>query len=217
MDRDELMRLAARGALAGAVTSELATPLARMADTLAALVDRLDRHVAGARGPEPLPWSAVGMMRERLAESYLAIGRIRRLAADLALVVADRGERRPESADPNELVERALSLARHRFSSEQEVLLDLGTVAAVHVDAARVVPVLAHLLFDAAAAADPASVIVVRTSEAEGGGAVAVTIAFGAAAALAPFSGFVVAEITAEGGTLTYTGDAAVVTLPVTK
>jgi hypothetical protein len=53
MDEDELARLAARGLLAGAVASELAAPLERVARMLEAAVDGLDRHVAASRGPEP--------------------------------------------------------------------------------------------------------------------------------------------------------------------
>src|SRR5436190_1506654 len=105
--------LAARGELAAGVARELAEPLDRIHAGLAGVVERLDRHVAHARGPEPLPWNAVGEVRERVAEMYLEIGRVRRLAASLAMLSA--GDDRQE-LDVNEIVERALNLARHRFA-----------------------------------------------------------------------------------------------------
>jgi signal transduction histidine kinase len=198
MDAEELARLAARGLLAGAVASELAAPLERVARMLEAAVDGLDRHVATSRGPEPLPYHAVGALRERVADAFLDIGRVARLAADLASVVAAPLGRAPELVDVNELVERALSLARHRFGADGEVLLDLGTIPPMELDPARVVQVLAHLLLDAAAA--PGTVTVTTAALRDGA---RVTVAC-AAAPSTRFADLVAGGLEAEGARITY-------------
>jgi C4-dicarboxylate-specific signal transduction histidine kinase len=220
IDERDLLRLAARGALAGAVSAELAEPLAHVGRMLEATVDRIDRHVAASRGPEPLPVAAVGEIRERVAEAFLDLGRIARLAGDLALVTGASPERRPEPVDANDLVERALSLARHRFHPECEVMIDLGTLPRVSVDAVRVVGALAHLFIDVAAASPAGSTVLISTLlEPE---AVRVTLAYpGDRAADRGFAGLVAADMAAEGATLTYTGDAegtqVVLLLPLEK
>jgi signal transduction histidine kinase len=202
-DDDRLIRLAARGALSGAVTSELAAPLAHITEVLGELVDSLDRHVAAARGPEPLSWNAVGDLRQKLADAFIDLGRVRRLAADLATVSLDRPGRHPELVDANDLVERALSLARHRFSGDQDVLLDLGTLPSVEVDPTRMVRALAHLFLVAADAAGPGATIVIRTACDRAGCAV-LSLSFPGRPQPSAFSAFAAAELAVEAGGLTY-------------
>jgi signal transduction histidine kinase len=203
MDPADLIRLAARGALSGAVTDELAQPLARICDSVGQVVDALDRHVAGARGPEPLSWNAVGDLRQRLADVFLDLGHLRRLALDLALVSSSRSERQPEPADVNELVERALSLARHRLAADQEVYLDLGTLPAVEVDVTRLVQALAHLCLIASEAAGPGGTITVRTG-AQVDGSVVLTLTFPGSVSSSTFAGFVAGELALESGGLVF-------------
>jgi C4-dicarboxylate-specific signal transduction histidine kinase len=220
MDDSELLRLAVRGLLAGAVSSELAAPLERIARVLEVAVERLDRHVATSRGPEPLPYQVVGEVRERVAEAFLEIGRATRLAADLARIAATTRPRAPERLDVNELVERALSLSRHRFAADAEVLLDLGTLPMVEVDAVRVVLALAQLLVIVAAASGAAATVVVHTAPTAHGVRVSVYHP-GPPAPSSPFADLVRRDLETEGGTLTYTKDGmrslAVVTLGSSK
>jgi len=158
-ERAALERLAARGVLATGVAGELAGPIEAVYAKLAATVERLDRHVATARGPEPLPWIAVGDLRERVADAFLAVGRARQLAGSLA-TLADTARR--QSVDLNEIVERALTLARHRFfgSAERDVLVDLATLPPIEVDAGSLTLAIAFLLVNAAEAQNVAQVVV---------------------------------------------------------
>jgi signal transduction histidine kinase len=203
---EELLRLAARGALASAITAELAGPLDRVARVLEATVDRLDRHVATSRGPEPLPYAALGEVRERVAEAFLDIGRLARLAADLALVAASSTAAVPAAVDLNDLVERALSLARHRFDPDTDVHLDLGSLPAIELDAVRMVQVVAHLLVEAAGVAGAGATVEVSTSSDDR--EVHLRIAYpGARAGEGPYAAVVAADLDAEGGRLAYTTD----------
>jgi signal transduction histidine kinase len=188
--------LAARGELAAGVARELAEPLERVHETLARLVERLDRHVAHARGPEALPWHAVGEVRERVAEMYLEVGRVHRLAASLAMLAAP-GEPRP--VDVNEIVERALMLARHRFAGEGDALLDLGSTPPVVADPARLTQAVALLLAHAADVAG-AGVVVVQTSASAD--AVAIAVAAAGTPVALPHADAVLAAVAADGGQL---------------
>lgn len=206
MDDPELLRLAARGVIAGAVTSELHEPLARIARVLEGTVDRIDRHVASSRGPEPLPYHAVGDLRERVAEAFMELGRVTRLAADLALVAATPAPRAPRPEDVNELVERALSLSRHRFAADCEVLLDLGTLPPLEVDGVRVVLALAQLLVITAAGATGGDTVVVHTVRVPEGAQISIYHP-GPPPVGSPFIALVREDLAAEGGGLTYTQD----------
>jgi signal transduction histidine kinase len=152
--------LAARGLLAAGVAGELAEPLERVRQILAIAVDRLDRHIAGARGPEPLPWQTVSQVREDLMEAFLDLGRAARLAGDLAMAT---GTEAREASDINEVVERAAALARHRVKRECDLHLDLGSLPLTRVDGGQLAHALAHAISEAADAADAGSTILVRT------------------------------------------------------
>jgi signal transduction histidine kinase len=165
---DRLESLAACGALAGGVAAELAAPLSRIQKMLAETVRLLDRHVAVARGPEPLAWERVSHVREQVAGAYLEVGRVARLAADLAAMIATPAD--AVEVDVNELVERAVSLARHRLGEEGEILLDLGTLPRIRVDGARLVQAIAHVLLIAADETGPGATCVVTTTADESGG-----------------------------------------------
>jgi signal transduction histidine kinase len=156
---------ALRGVLAGGVASELADPLGRVQGALGDAVDTLDRHVATAKGPEPLPSHLIAAVREKLAEAYLELGRAARLAADLAAITLP-GAAETASVDVNDLVERALALAHHRTG---DALLDLGTVPLVRAEPARLTQAVAHLFLEAGQG------IAVQTRRAPSGG-VAITV-----------------------------------------
>jgi signal transduction histidine kinase len=152
--------LAARGVLASGVARELAGPLDAVYQKLEKTVEKLDRHVASARGPEPLAWQAVGELRERVADVFLEVGRARQLAENLAALAAPSARR---AVDVSELVERALILARHRFPAGSDVLLDLATLPPAECDPAPLVQACALLLVHVAKAVRPAGIVTVRT------------------------------------------------------
>ena len=148
----DLAFLSAAGALASGVTSELHGPLRQIRESLAVLVETLDRHFVEATGPVPYPWAATKAMRERLAETYLLCRAVTRTTGDLARAVATaRGA--VEAVEPNALVEQAVGLARHRFSEDRELDIDAGEVPAVRAPEGELVLLLATLVGDAATAA----------------------------------------------------------------
>jgi signal transduction histidine kinase len=207
---DERDWLAARGVLAGGVAGELAGPLARVQKILAEAVDQLDHHVAHSKGPEPLPWTVVSQVREELMDAYLDIGRAARLAGDLAAVA---GAATNAEADLNDIVERAVALARHRIGRDCELLLDLGSLLPVRLDGARVAQAVAHLILASADEADTGTTIVLRTAPDPDGTSVVVSVthSLGARAAAAgsshkesPFGDLVRESIATEGGRLAY-------------
>ncbi|HKA90127.1 MAG TPA: hypothetical protein VKE22_20845 [Haliangiales bacterium] len=199
---NSLESLAARGVLAGGVAAELAAPLGRIQRKLAETVTMLDHHVATARGPEPLSWEQVGRVREQIAEAYLEVGRAARLAADLAAVTAPSAG--AAEVDVNDVVERAVALARHRVAGEGEILLDLGTLPRIRADAALLVQAIAHVLLIAADETAANATFVVTTTEDEGGGVrIIVTHPSGAQVPLEPpFWHLVRESVTAAGGTV---------------
>jgi signal transduction histidine kinase len=200
-ETDELEWLAARGAIASGVAIELAGPLESVYAKLAKAVERLDRHVATSRGPEPLPVHAVGEIRERIADVFLDVGRVRRLAASLAALSAPPAAR---PSDLNDVVELALVLARHGFAPECETLLDLATLPPIVIDRARLAQALALLLVHAARAAGAAGTVAIRTE----GGPAQVRLAIEATcdhdrtAEPLPFAAVLAAVVGAEGGQL---------------
>jgi len=141
--------LAAAGSLAGGVAAQLCAPLREIRDSLAVMIETLDRHLVEARGPEPFPWAQTKELRERIAEAYLLGRAVTRLTGDLARAVSlQRGA--PETADVNQLVEQAVSLARHRVGEETELSIDLGVLPAVRLVPGGLVLILARLLVLAA-------------------------------------------------------------------
>jgi C4-dicarboxylate-specific signal transduction histidine kinase len=202
--------LAARGEIAAGVAHELADPLDRVHATLAKVVERLDRHVSTSRGPEPLSWQVVSEVRERIAEMYLEIGRVRRLAENLALLGAPAARGR---ADVNDIVERALSLAHHRFAADGDALLDLGSPPPVLVDAARLTQAVALLIGYAADVAGPDPVTVTTSGSAAGA---SIVLSAPGASRPVPFVEAIRAAVTDEGGWLELDGSgfSATLTLP---
>jgi len=205
----DLAFLSAAGALASGVTSELHGPLRQIRESLAVLVETLDRHFAEATGPVPYPWTATKALRERLAETYLLCRSVTRTTSDLARAVATaRGP--VEAIDPNKLVEQAAALARHKFGEDRELDIDAGDVPAVRAPAGELLLLLATLLGEAASAA--AGRLAVRTRREEEVVVVHVSIAR-ATAALEALGERVLAPI---GGELVEAGDAVEIRLPVT-
>jgi signal transduction histidine kinase len=205
--------LAARAELASGVARELAQPLDRIHATLATVVERLDRHVAASRGPEPLSWQAVGDVREHVAEVYLEIGRARRLAAALGLLAAPVAPRR---SDVNEIVEQALTLARHRFAGDGDALVDLGTTPPIVVDPARMTQTVALLVVHAAEVAGSGAVTV---ATGVAGREVTLSISAAGDARPLPFADAIRAAVAADGGRLELgePGFACLVALPAIR
>lgn len=212
----DLAFLSAAGALASGVTSELHGPLRQIRESLAVLVETLDRHFAEATGPVPYPWTATKALRERLAETYLLCRAVTRTTGDLARAVAvSRGALEP--VDPNKLVEQAVGLARHRFGEERELDIDAGDVPAVRAPAGELVLLLATL-FGEAANAIPAGArpLAVRTRR-DGEVVVIQVSAAGATAALAALAQRVLVPIGGELAQPEGGGGALEIRLPVTR
>jgi signal transduction histidine kinase len=201
--------LAARGALAGGVAEQLAMPLARVHDAIGHAVERLDRHFAEARGPDPLPLAKAVELREVLGVAFLELGRAARLASDLAYVVAMPPE--VGELDVNDLVSRAIALARHGLGPDGEILSDLGTPPAVRADGTRLAHALAHLILGAIADAGAGGQVSVATREGDGGDAV---IRVSPEHGTGLFAELVAAGVSAAGGSMTRAGEVAEIRLP---
>jgi signal transduction histidine kinase len=148
---EDAAAVAAAGALASGVASELIAPLLQIRDGLAVLVATLDRHFAEAKGPSPYPYRDSKAMREQLAEIYLASRSVTRMTGDLARAIApQRGL--PELVDVNDAVEQALALARHQIG-ELELRVDFGEVPMVRAAQGELVLLVARLLMTAAVSA----------------------------------------------------------------
>jgi hypothetical protein len=173
-DRSDAERafLAAAGGLASGVAAQLGAPLREIRDSLAVMVETLDRHFMEASGPLPYPWSETKALRERIAEAYLLSRGVTRLTTDLARALSTQRSA-PESADVNQLVEQAIALARHRIGEDSELVIDLGELPPVRLVPGEVVLLLAWLLVlagDAARAAPGTALsIETRRDRAEGG------------------------------------------------
>ncbi|MBT8493762.1 MAG: hypothetical protein KJO07_11935 [Deltaproteobacteria bacterium] len=135
----------AAGILASGVAAELVRPLRTLRETLAELVERLDRFAIEAKGPLPYPYEQTKLLREELAGAYLACRKVTRLADDLHGAVDHRAVA-AEASDLNRLVEAAMNLARHRISAETEVFIDLGGVPLVRVIPAELILAIANLM-----------------------------------------------------------------------
>lgn len=199
-------RLAAAGALAGAMATSLAAPLARVREALGQTCDLLDKHVAHSKGPDPLPRHQVSRVREVLADVYMDASRCARLAADLAAVVAPAGTPPPGGLDLNEIVERAVALAGHKVSDDSDLLLDLGSIPTVPIEGSRLAQAIAHILIDAAESVGRGGSIVVRTFE--DGDDVAISVVHAPPGPLrSTFAALVRDTIAAQGGRLRFERD----------
>jgi signal transduction histidine kinase len=155
-DDDPLTRAWARavaGEVAVDVAAELAPPLAELRDRLALLVDRIDRHISSAPGPEPYPWRSLQAMRQDLATAYLETTSLTRTAADLAATVGSLGAAPAEIDDLERHVEAAVQLARGRISGHVELLVDAGWVPPVIAPAGELVLAVSRMVAACAASA----------------------------------------------------------------
>jgi hypothetical protein len=211
--------LAAAGVLAGSVAADLAGPLQQVREILGQCVDLLDRHAAAARGPKPLPHPTVVEIRRSLADAFLLSGRVSRLAGDLAAVVAaPPAADAPRSlVDLNQVVERAVSLARRRLTEDCEVFVDLGRVPAARADVGGLTQAITQLLFVSAYLSPPhGNVAVKTTTDPRTGEAV---IAFrhdvlDAPERTVPFRQLIRHAVEAQGGTLYFGPAVAEIRLP---
>lgn len=140
------------GVLASSVAETLSAPLRRLRDHLATMVETLDRHIAGAEGPEPLPWKSVQALRQELVDAYLLSRETARTARELHDAVT-LGAGAEERLDINRQVEAALELLRHHIPADIELFVDLGSVPPVHAAAGEVVLVVAQMVLSAAESA----------------------------------------------------------------
>jgi C4-dicarboxylate-specific signal transduction histidine kinase len=144
-----LMALAAAGTVAGGVAAELRHPLRELRESLAVIVEILDKHLNESEGPMPYPWEETKALRERVAQSYLASRRVARLTGDLADAINSYGHS-AEPVEANKLVEIALSLTRHRIAADTELFIDYGKVPVLQATPGAVILLLARLLIIAA-------------------------------------------------------------------
>jgi C4-dicarboxylate-specific signal transduction histidine kinase len=166
----QILALAAAGSVAGGVAAELRVPLRELRESLAVIVEILDKHLNESEGPTPYPWEETKALRERVAQAYLSSRRVARLTGDLADAINSYGHT-PEAVDVNKLVEVALSLTRHRIASDTEVFIDFGKVPVLQAVPGAVILLLARLLMIAADSArdvrDAAVSIKTRLEEGE--------------------------------------------------
>lgn len=158
------LALAAAGALAGGVSSELRVPLRELRESLAVMVEILDHHLGGHGGPAPYPWEETKALRERIAQAYLTGRKVARLNSDLGDAINSYGQS-SELVDVNKLVEIATNLTRHRISAGTELFIDFGKVPPAEVVPGEVVLLLARLVTIAADSAHdvPGAAISVKT------------------------------------------------------
>lgn len=171
-ERAEMLTLAAAGEMAGGVAAELTAPLRELRESLAVIVEKLDRHILEAQGPTPYPWDDTKAMRERVAQAYLVSRRVARLTTDLANAITTFGKR-PEVVDVNKLVEVAVNLSRHRVSADTELFIDFGKVPATRLAPGALILVLARLVTvaaDSAHGVQGAAVSVKTRAQRERGG-----------------------------------------------
>ena len=166
--------------LAGGVAGELSRPLRELRQSLAVVVERLDRYVAEAPGPAPYPWKSLQSLRQELADVYLLSRELARLASDLhESMTGAAGEMQP--VDVNKQVEAALNLARHRLGEHTEVFVDLGSLPPVRAVASELVLAIATLILCCAesSSAREGSAVSVKTYRelAEEGGSVVISVA----------------------------------------
>jgi C4-dicarboxylate-specific signal transduction histidine kinase len=145
----ETLALAAAGSLAGGVAAELQLPLREMRESLAVIIEILDRHLNESEGPTPYPYKETKALRERVAQAYLTGRKVARLNNDLAAAINSYGQS-PEQVDVNRLVEVAINLTRHRISASTEFFVDFGKVPQARVVPGAVVLLLARLITIAA-------------------------------------------------------------------
>jgi signal transduction histidine kinase len=152
------------GLLATGVAHELAQPLRELREGLAVMIETIDRHVANARGPSPLPWKTLQGLRQELADAYLQARTVARLASDLAEGVGELGGA-PAWIEVNQHVEAALNLARHRVAARTEIFVDLGSVPEVFAVGGELMLGIARLLLVCASSASgvDGSALSVRT------------------------------------------------------
>jgi hypothetical protein len=213
--------LAAAGLLAGSVAGDLATPLGRVREILGEVVDLLDRHAAATRGHKPLPHVTVLEIRRSLADAFLLCGRVSRLAADLGAVTAPPIPDAPRAlVDVNQVVERAVSLARHRLTEECEVFVDLGRVPATRADVGGLTRALTQLLFVSAYLSPTHGNVTVKTGTDGKTGEALITIRHdlgGDRGRPVPFRDLIRLSIEAQGGTLALESGLAELRLPANR
>jgi C4-dicarboxylate-specific signal transduction histidine kinase len=165
-DHDDPLQAVA-GVLASSLVSQLSRPLCQLREGLAVMMDEVERHLAEAEGPAPYPWKSLMVLRQELADAYLLSRETARIASELGEAVTGGAV---EPVDMNHLVEAALELVRHRFGSDTEVFVDLGSLPPVRAAAGQMLLVIAKLLLccaDSAALMEGSAVSIQTRHEGE--------------------------------------------------
>jgi signal transduction histidine kinase len=134
---------AVAGVLASSVVGQLSRPLRQLRESLAVMMEEVERHIGEAEGPAPYPWKSLVVLRQELADAYLLSRETARIASELGEAVQD-GE--VEAVDLDHLVEAALELVRHRFGHDTEIFVDLGSLPPVRAAAGQLLLCIAKLL-----------------------------------------------------------------------
>lgn len=169
-DHDHPLQAVA-GVLASNVTKDLSRPLRQLRESLALMVETIERHIAEAGGPEPFPWKSLQELRQELADAYLLSRETARVASELTEAVS-MATGATEAVDVNRLIEAVLELVRHRLRSDTEVFLDLGSIPPVRAIAGELMLVIAKMLLccaDSAADLEGSAVSVQTCLEHEDG------------------------------------------------
>ncbi len=140
---------AAQGLLAVGLAGRIARPLDEIRELLATVVAVLDHHVANAKGPDPLGYDESKEIRESIADAYLKGAQAARIAGDLAVAVAPPPHV-AETVDLNRLLDDAIGLVRHQFSTSTEIFIDHGTIPSVSVPRTQFVLAITRLLLSSA-------------------------------------------------------------------
>ncbi len=133
------------GEIATDVAAGLASPLATLRDSLALLVDRIDRHISSQTGPTAYPWRSLQAMRQDLAAAYLSTTSMAALASDLSGVVGTLGGAAVDT-DVGPQIEAAVNLARHHLAAGTELFVDLGSTPPARVPPGELVLAVARMI-----------------------------------------------------------------------
>ncbi|MEM9488041.1 MAG: hypothetical protein AAGC55_02790 [Myxococcota bacterium] len=154
------------GILASGVAGQLAAPLRELRESLALMVETLDRYIGHAEGPKPYPWKSLAALRQELGEAYLASRTVARLAGDLHQAVsvappdgreaAEHSGAAAAAVEVNTQVEMAIELLREQLDPSIELFIDLGALPPVLARPSELTLTVAKMLL---CCADSASAI----------------------------------------------------------
>jgi hypothetical protein len=153
------------GVVAADIVADLTGPLRSVAESLAVMVDAIDRHVANSTGPTPYSWKSLGQLRQELATSYLDATVASRRMDDLRAVMMTVFQS-PELLAVGEAVEVGVHLAGHHVGDHVELLVDLAPTSLARCERGGLALVVARAVAICAQSAVQrvGSTLTVRTS-----------------------------------------------------